>query len=116
MSDREYAARVEELERAFREEREAIEAYDVERMSRLLERIDGLLVRLVEEARISGSEGALRALERASALREGNTMLLAEKVEELREELSGVRMGRRAAAAYRPAGYDPRGRTVDREA
>lgn len=116
MPDREYAARVEELERAFREEREAIEAYDVERMSRLLDRIDGLLVRLVEEARISGSEGALRILERASALREGNAMLLAEKVEELREELSGVRMGRRAAAAYRPAWDDRRGQAVDREA
>ena len=107
---------VEEIEESFRGEREAIQASDAERISRFLDRIDGLLAHLVEAVRLTGSREALEALERASSLREGNAMLLREKLEELSGELSEVRTGRRAAAAYRPPGGEPRGLAVDREA
>ena len=116
MHENGYSALIEEMEEAFRGEREAIQASDAERISRFLERIDSLLAQLVEAASLTGSREALEALERASSLREGNATLLREKLEELSGELSGVRTGRRVAAAYRPPGGDPRGRAVDREA
>lgn len=112
----EYFGLVTELEEAFQQEREAIEAMDEERAYGLLERIDGLLVQLVEVSRRVAPETALAALERMASLREGNAVLLHEKLQEMKEELSGVRKGKRAAAAYRPPEGELRGRAVDREA
>ncbi len=112
----EYPVLVEELEEAFRQERDAIEALDEEKVSELLERIDGLLLRLVEASRLVTPEVALATLERVDRLRRGNAVLLRDRLEEMRDDLSGVRRGRRAAVAYRPLTGERRGLAVDREA
>lgn len=113
---REYPAVVEELERAFERERKAISGLDLEEVARLLSGVERLLAELLESVRRAEPREAATVLRWAARRREENASLLRVKMEETGAEVSRLRKGRKAAAAYAPPGAVGAGWAVDRDA
>jgi flagellar biosynthesis/type III secretory pathway chaperone len=110
---REYPAVVEELERAFEKERKAILSSDVEGISRSLSGVEELLDELLEALRTEEPRRAAEVLKWAARRCEENASLLRARMEEIGAEVSRLRRGRRAVAAYSPPLPGGSGRAVD---
>ncbi|MBC7254019.1 MAG: hypothetical protein H5T72_08630 [Actinobacteria bacterium] len=113
---REYSAVVEELEKAFQREKKAISGLDLEEVARSLSGVEELLAELLESVRRAEPREAAKVLGWAAHRREENASLLRAKLEETGAEVSRLRKGRKAAAAYAPPGADGKGWAVDRDA
>ncbi len=114
--DREYAAVVEELERAFDHEREAVSKSDPEEIARLLSEVEELLVELMEAVRRADPLEAAKVLKWAARRREENASLLRARMVNIGSEIHRLRESRKAAMAYSPPGYKDTGFAVDRNA
>lgn len=115
MEAREYPSVVEELERAFKEEREAISNSDMNGISRCLSAVERLLAELLKAAGPENPHDKARILRWAARRREENALLLKAKMEEVGTEISRLRRGRKAAAAYSLRLQNGAGMAVDRD-